>query len=150
VSDIKPATDEQATKWEQLAERATPNPIEKIRYSHGGGRAFTEVPNLKLVLDCYSVDDREFYFSAREIVPALIARIRADADELAAWRVRDKESEAFAAHLQQLIANVEVRNEQLAKALESILLEMRGRGWNDRQVNDIVNGYANRIEAALS
>jgi len=83
--------------------------------------------------------------------------------ELNAWRARDKESEAFLVHQQhraeadnrELQSALSLRDAQYhaaearAKAMDFILVEMRGRGWSDKQVNDVVNDYARRIDYAL-
>lgn len=61
---------------------ATPEPIVKMRYEHGGGRAYKtpdgnpESMPRTLIIDCYEEADREFYFHAREDLPALSAEWR--------------------------------------------------------------------------
>lgn len=55
---------------ESRARKATAEPIVRIRYDHGGGRAFKTPDGAPdstprdLILDCYDEKDREFYFHA--------------------------------------------------------------------------------------
>jgi len=53
-------------------ERATPTPLDVIRYEHGGGRLYKEEPR-KLVADFFYEEDRELFIYMRNSLPALIA-----------------------------------------------------------------------------
>ena len=100
-------------------------------------------------------------FESHYVKPMYEMKRHAEAAE-----AHDKESEAFLVHQQKRTEAAEADNRELqsalslrdaqyhaaearAKAMDFILVEMRGRGWSDKQVNDVVNDYARRIDYAL-
>lgn len=84
-------TPEQIAAIAERAEKATAaEMLQFVRYKHGGGRAFwLSVNGLReLAIDVYDEANREFYFSVRADVPALLADI-AEADrEIAQWKTQ--------------------------------------------------------------
>jgi len=70
-------TDTQINVIRKRAEAATPEPMTRNLYEHGGGRMFADDGNggRNLVIDAYNEADRDFYFSARADVLALIDEI---------------------------------------------------------------------------
>ena len=70
------------SEMEEREKAATPEPMVRIRYDHGGGRMYQEKPDggRNLVLDAYEEPDREFYFQARQDLPkvrrALLVALR--------------------------------------------------------------------------
>lgn len=71
----------------ERVEKATPEPMKRNRYEHGGGRMFVEGDReghgRHLVLDAYDEANREFYFHAREDIPYLLAENQRLRDQLA-------------------------------------------------------------------
>lgn len=67
----------------EAREKAATRGAEIVRYQHGGGRlAVFGDGECKIVADFYSEGDREFYVSAREDVPYLLAACQVLAEAL--------------------------------------------------------------------
>lgn len=67
-----------AAIWERLeAATATDEHTKRVRYDHGGGRMYREAAGDRdLLVDCYNLGDREFYFSAVDDVRYLLSALR--------------------------------------------------------------------------
>lgn len=71
-------TNQKIEKIKERAARATPGPLELMRYDHGGGRLghFGKTSTeRKLVADFFHEEDREFYYHALADIPYLLARL---------------------------------------------------------------------------
>lgn len=82
-------TTEELAEIKTLIAAATPEPLRRNLYDHGGGRMYRDGGSgeRKLVLDAYDQADRDFYFSARVNMMTLVQEVeRLQAENAKAWR----------------------------------------------------------------
>jgi hypothetical protein len=79
-------TDEELMEIKVLIAAATPEPLRRNLYDHGGGRMFRDGKSgeRELVLDAYGQADRDFYFSARINMITLVQEVERQRAALAA------------------------------------------------------------------
>lgn len=90
--------DEAVSAIEARANAATPLgnklTLKRIYYEQGGGRMYNDNSSGRdLLVDVFNRNDRDFYFHAREDVPALIATIRslqAEVERLQSFNFKDE------------------------------------------------------------
>lgn len=82
-------TDEQLNRIKVLIDWATPEPLQRNLYDHGGGRMFRELSPERtrtLVIDAFNQADRNFYFEALPNMQALVDEVERLCAELAAHK----------------------------------------------------------------